>query len=452
MSPQSPSDPTLPGDPPGYGYIPVPQAPRRRLAAAISYAVVAAVAACAGGLAVALTSSSGSPPSASAGLSPGSSSAPGTEPGAAASSDAGISGAALQGVQNAVRPGLVVINSSLQDDGPDVYGAAGTGMIISRSGLVLTNNHVIDGTNGLTATVVATGKTYPAIWLGYDKGSDIAVIKLEGASGLTPVPLGNSSAARVGDGVVVMGNAGGTGSITTATGAITGLNLPIMASDEGGGDAEHLTGMIRTDADIIQGDSGGPLVTTAGQVIGMDTASNSGDMASQRDVGFAIPINKAMTVARQIITDKPGPGVRVGATGFVGVLVPSGPNGQQSTAANPNRQLQQEEQQSQTFGQSQVAPNTCVTSDQNPGIPAKVAPVSSGTLVLGALCQTPAADAGMIPGDVIVKVNSQTISSPSSLMTILQKIPGGKSITLTWVTPNDQTVTKSLTLSSAPPQ
>jgi S1-C subfamily serine protease len=457
MSPQSPSDPTLPGDPPGYGYIPVPQAPRRRLAAAISYAVVAAVAACAGGLAVALTSSSGSPPSASAGLSPGSSSAPGTEPGAAASSDAGISGAALQRVQNAVRPGLVVINSSLQDDGPDVYGAAGTGMIISRSGLVLTNNHVIDGTNGLTATVVATGKTYPAIWLGYDKGSDIAVIKLEGASGLTPVPLGNSSAARVGDGVVVMGNAGGTGSITTATGAITGLNLPIMASDEGGGDAEHLTGMIRTDADIIQGDSGGPLVTTAGQVIGMDTASNSGDMASQRDVGFAIPINKAMTVARQIITDKPGPGVRVGATGFVGVLVPSAPDGQRSTQTSPQVQLQQLEQSEQQQdpglgGGAYPAPAGCLPNAADAGIPDHIAPASSGALVLGALCHSPAAAAGLTAGDVITAAAGQQVSSPASLTSILATVSAGKKITINWVAPAGQTVTRAVTLSQIPPQ
>jgi hypothetical protein len=156
-------------------------------------------------------------------------------------------------------------------------GRAGTGMIISRSGLVLTNSHVIDASNGLTATVVSTGRTCPAIWLGYDKGSDIAVVKLEGASGLTPIPLGNSSAVKVGDGVVAMGNANGTGSITTATGAITGLNQAITASDDGSGEsAEHLTGMLQTGADIIQGDSGGPLASTADKVIGMAGRSRFG--------------------------------------------------------------------------------------------------------------------------------------------------------------------------------
>jgi S1-C subfamily serine protease len=130
------------------------------------------------------------------------------------------------------------------------------------------------------------------MWLGYGKSSDVAVIKLEGGSGLTPVPLGNSSAVKVDDGVVAMGNANGTGGITTVTGAITGLNQAITASDVGGGEsAEHLTGMLQTDADIIQGDSGGPLVSTAGKVIGMDTASSSDVMASQENVGYAIPIN-----------------------------------------------------------------------------------------------------------------------------------------------------------------
>jgi S1-C subfamily serine protease len=173
--------PAGPGQP-GYGYVPVPQPPRRRWAPLISYVAVAAVAACCGGLAVGLTSSSGRPPSASAGLRPGSGAS--AEPGAVPTPGADISSATLQRVESAVQPGLVVINSELQDDGADVSGAAGTGMIVSSSGLVLTNNHVINATNGLSATVVATHKTYPAMWLGYDKGSDIAVIKPTGPAGL----------------------------------------------------------------------------------------------------------------------------------------------------------------------------------------------------------------------------------------------------------------------------
>ena len=444
--------PPGPGQP-GYGYVPAPP-PRRRWTPLISYVAVAAVAAGCGGLAVALTSSSASPPSANSGLNPasGPSTGPGTTPGA------GISSAALQRVENAVRPGLVVINSKLQDDGADVSGAAGTGMIISSSGLVLTNNHVINATNGLTATVVATHKTYPAMWLGYDKGSDVAVIKLEGASGLTPVPLGNSSAVKVGDGVAAMGNANGTGGITTVTGEITGLNEAVMASDEGSGEsAERLTGMLQTDADIIQGDSGGPLVSTAGKVIGMDTASNSDVMTSQESMGYAIPINKAMTIAREIIAGKPGGGVRVGATGFVGVLVASAPDGTQSTQTSPRAQLQQmeegEEQQGLGPGGSfYTSPSGCLSNTAAAGVPGHIAPASSGALVLGALCQSPAAAAGLAAGDVITAAAAQQVSSPASLTSILAKVPAGKTITIAWVTTDGQTVTHLLTLAQIPPQ
>ncbi len=471
MSSQSPSEPTAPGDPhradedrddsggsvtapagpwqAGYGHVPGPQPPRRRLAGIMSYIAVAAVAACGGGLAVGLTSNSGSPPSASSGLHPGSS----IEPGA----DTGISSATLQRVENAVQPGLVVINSRLQDDGADVSGAAGTGMIISRSGLVLTNNHVIDASNGLTATVVSTGKTYPAVYLGYDKGSDVAVIRLEGASGLTPVPLGDSSAVRVGDRVVAMGNANGTGSITTVTGAITGLNEAITASDEGSSEsAEHLTGMLQTDADIVRGDSGGPLVTAAGKVIGMDTASSSDIMASQQNMGFAIPINKAITVARQIIAGKPGPGVHIGATGFVGVLVPTAPGGGQSAQTSPRVQLQQmEESEQQDLGPGgslYPAPGGCLSNTADAGIPEHIAPASSGALVLGALCDSPAAAAGLAAGDVITSAAGQQVSSPASLTTILATVRAGKKITVVWVTPAGQTITRLVTLAQIPPQ
>jgi S1-C subfamily serine protease len=468
--PGLPSPPAVPGPPnagpwgyprpgpgqPGYGRVMVPQPPRRRLATLISYAAVAALAACAGGLAVGLTSGRGSPPSASPGLQPGSGA--GTEPGASTSSGVGISTATLQRVENAVLPGLVVINSRLQDDGPDITGAAGTGMIISRSGLVLTNNHVIDATNGLTATVVSTGKTYPAMYLGYDKGSDIAVIKVEGASRLTPVPLGNSSAVRVGDGVVAMGNANGTGRITAVTGAITGLNQAITASEEGSGEsAERLTGMLQTDADIIKGDSGGPLVSTAGQVIGMDTASSSGIMASQQNVGFAIPINKAMTIARQIVAGKPGPGMHIGATGFVGVLVPTAPSGGQSTQTSPRVQLQQmeESEEQQDLGPGgglYQAPTGCLPNAADAGIPGHIAPAPSGALVLGALCDSPAAAAGLAAGDVITSAAGQQVSSPASLTSILATVRAGKQTTIVWVTPAGQTITRAVTLAQIPPQ
>jgi len=439
--------------PGGYG-----QPPRRRrsLATAITYIAVAAVAATTGGLLVGLADSHNQPAASSGSGNSGLPNSGLGNPfgsGNSGNSGTGLSSATLHKVENAVTPGLVVINSNLKYEGSGAAAAA-TGMIISSNGRVLTNNHVINGTTGLTATVVSTGRRFTAKWLGYDKSSDVAVIQLVGASGLRTVPLGNSSTVKLGDYVVGMGNAGGTGGITSAVGSITGLNQTITASDNGSGATpERLTGMLQTNADIIPGDSGGPLANTSGQVIGMDTAASTNVIENgQQDVGFAIPINKALAIARQIIAGQSSPGVHIGSAGFVGVLVPGGKNGTQSTQSNPSAQLRQQEQTQQSFGGAIPAPNHCLASDAQAGVPTKIAPVSSGTLVLGSLCRTPAAQAGLLPGDVITKVNSQSVSSPASLMNILLTMHGGSTAKLTWVTPSGQTVVRSITLASAPPQ
>jgi S1-C subfamily serine protease len=446
------------GMPGGYG-----QPPRRRrrgLTTAITYLAVAAMAATAGGLVVAFADNTSQQPSASSGsgsFGNGSNPFSGNSPanggnGIGGNAGSNINQSTLQKVESAVIPGLVVITSNLKYDGSGAAAAA-TGMIISKNGTVLTNNHVINGSTGLTAVVVATHRSYPAKWLGYDKGSDVAVIQLVGASGLTTVPIGDSGKVNVGDNVIGMGNANGTGNITSVPGAVTALNQTITASDDGSGaSSERLTGMIQTNADIIPGDSGGPLASTSGKVIGMDTAaSTNGITSNQQDVGFAIPINKALTIARQIIAGRQGAGIQIGTTGFVGVLVPSGANGAQSNATSPSVQLQQQEANQQQFGQVNPAPGGCLQNNASPGVPTKIAPVDSGTLVLGSLCGTPAATAGMMAGDVITRVNSQVISSPASLMNTLKAVRGGSTISLTWVTPSDQTMTRSLTLAAAPP-
>jgi S1-C subfamily serine protease len=148
--------------------------------------------------------------------------------------------------------------------------------------------------------------------------------------------------------------------------------------------------------------------------------------------------------------------VRVGSTGFLGVVVIPGANGQQSTQGNPHSQLQQQEQNNQqnSLGNGQFggAPaGQCLTSDGNAGVPTKIAPVSSGTLILGSLCGTPAATAGLGSGDVVTSVNGRAVSSPSSLVSILGLLHKGQSVTVTWVTPTDHTISKSMTLAAAPP-
>jgi S1-C subfamily serine protease len=331
-------------------------------------------------------------------------------------------------------------------------------MIISSNGLVLTNNHVIDGTTGLQAKVVSTGKVYDAEWLGYDKTSDIAVIKLVNASGLRTVPLGNSNTVKVGDGVVAMGNANGTGNITTVTGRITGLDKKITASDDGEG-SEQLSDMIQTDSDIIQGDSGGPLASTDGKVIGMDTAASTNTIGSSpTDVGFAIPINRAITIADQIIAGRSSSTVKIGSVGFLGVVVVAGPNGKQgnSNLSSPQAQARQEQenqQQSGGFGGFGGSPSAgCLSNDVEATTPSKIAPVHSGTLILGSLCDTPAATAGLTGGDVVTNVNGTAVSSPSSLVTVLGGLKGGQKVKVTWVTPSGATKDGSMTLAAAPPQ
>ncbi|HKH89126.1 MAG TPA: trypsin-like peptidase domain-containing protein, partial [Acidimicrobiales bacterium] len=150
---------------------------------------------------------------------------------------------------------------------------AGTGMVLTSTGEVLTNNHVVEGATKISVTDIGNGKTYSAKVVGYDRSKDIAVLQLIGASGLQTVNLGNSSSVSVGEGVVAVGNANGAGGTPSyAGGAVTATNQSITATDQAGGDSEQLGGLIETNADVIPGDSGGPLVNASGQVIGMDTA------------------------------------------------------------------------------------------------------------------------------------------------------------------------------------
>jgi len=137
-------------------------------------------------------------------------------------------------------------------------------MVLNSDGLVLTNNHVIENATGITATVLATGKTYPAKVLGYDETGDVAAIQLQGASGLHTIPVGDSTAVKTGDSVLAMGNAEGESAIRPAPGSVTGVNQSITASDEGGSiTTEKLHGMIETNADIVSGDSGGALANSS---------------------------------------------------------------------------------------------------------------------------------------------------------------------------------------------
>ena len=163
-----------------------------------------------------------------------------------------------------VSPALVDINSTF---GYQSAQGAGTGIVLTSNGEILTNNHVINGATKISVTDVGNGKTYTAKVVGYDDSHDIAVLQLQGASGLQTAKLADSSTAAVGAGVVAIGNAGGTGGTPSyAGGSITALNQSITASDDLDGANEQLTGLIEVNANIQPGDSGGSLVNTAGSV------------------------------------------------------------------------------------------------------------------------------------------------------------------------------------------
>ena len=385
---------------------------------------------------------------------PGASAVP--SPAASSLGGTGTSGS-VQQVVNKVEPGLVVVDTTLQYSSE---AGAGTGMVINPAGLVLTNNHVIAGSTKITATVVATGRTYPATVVGYDKTGDIALIRLQGAAGLKTVPVGNSAEVRTGEPVVALGNAEGQGTIIPAGGQVTGLDKTITAADQGGtASTETLHGMIQTNANVVPGDSGGPLATTAGQVIGMDTAGNNVSLAQQQPTGFAIPINTALAVARQIAAGHASSAITIGYPPFLGIFTSSG------NSPNPQVQAQQQEVQN-GFGNgfggfggfngygpgSPATTPACYTSNADLAVPTSIAPVSSGTLVDGTICGSPAASAGITGGSVITAVNGQPAGSPAHLTTILARYHPGDAVSLTWVNPAGRRVTSTVHLAAGPPQ
>ncbi|HEX9034068.1 MAG TPA: trypsin-like peptidase domain-containing protein [Streptosporangiaceae bacterium] len=434
------------------GYLPRPgtrSGGRRML---LTYVTVAVVAAALGagltGLAIGGNSGSGTSAGAPSGGGPSAGGLPNGFPGTGSGAQRIISGATENAAVRRVRPGIVDISSNLAYQGSQ---AAATGMVISPGGLVLTNNHVITGTTQLNATVVSTGQHYAAKWIGYDASDDVAVIQLIGAHNLRTVPIGRSATVKLGDHVIAIGNAYGAGRTPPMVGSITGLNRTITASDSGAATKETLHGMLQTNAGIVQGDSGGPLVNTSGQVIGMDTAAATGSPGvSTQNVGFAIPIDKAMRIADQIIAGKPSPTVQIGSTGFLGVLVPAG---HASQATNPVQQRQRQAQQDQGSSGFPVVPSppTCLQNQQSAGVPAHVAPVSSGALIIGELCATPASRAGIIAGDVITSVGGHRVASPSQLTSVMLHFKPGQSVKVSWVDINGQVHTMSLLLVNAPP-
>lgn len=260
--------------------------------------------------------------------------------------------------------------------------AAGTGMVLTADGEVLTNRHVVEGETSLSVTVTATGDTYSGHVVGISTTTDVAVVQLENASGLTTVKT-SSADVQLGDAVVGVGNAGGTGGTpSAAAGSVTGVDRSITASDGNGGDSEQLTGLIETDADIQPGDSGGPLLNASNETVGMDTAGSE-----QGADGYAIPIATALEVARQI--EAGGAGTRAGA-------------------------------------------GTSASSGQHARLGVEVVDGADGAQVAGVVEGSPAAAAGLTVGDTITSVAGSAVSSVSDLGAVMSSLSPGRPVVVTW--------------------
>jgi S1-C subfamily serine protease len=292
--------------------------------------------------------------------------------------------------------------------------------------------------------------------VGYDATHDVALLKISGPPDLRPVAMGNSAQVALGTPVVALGNAEGQGGRPrAAAGVINSLDKTISPTDESTGATETLHNMLQTDADIVSGDSGGPLANAAGQVIGMTTANASSSQSSSSVLGYAIPINAALAVAHQIATGQASSAVQIGLPGFLGVLVP------QSNSSSPQRQAAQQRQQEQQQEQQGNGPgpggNTgpagtggCAQDNSDTSVPAAIAPASQGALVDGVLCNTPAADAGLVSGDVITTVNGRPVTTPGSLTRTMEGFHPGAKVVLGWQTAPGQYRTTTVALAPAP--
>lgn len=273
---------------------------------------------------------------------------------------------------------------------------AGTGIIVSSDGYILTNKHVIDSARTV-GVVLSDGTRYDEVKvIGTDPLNDVAFLKIPDVKDLTPVDLGNSSSARVGQQVVAIGNSLGQYQNTVTSGIISGTGRPVSA--QSGNTIESLTDLLQTDAAINPGNSGGPLLNMAGQVIGMNTAV----AADAQGIGFAIPINGIKGILKGVV-----------ATGevkraFLGVnYIPVTP-------------------ESADLYKLSVKSGAYVYNEQ--------------TTAVGK--DSPADKAGIKDKDIITKVNDVEVGASGALATLLGEYAPGDTVMLTIIRDNKERTVK----------
>jgi len=300
--------------------------------------------------------------------------------------------------------GVVVIETAL---GYQQTAAAGTGVVLTSDGEVLTNNHVIRGATTIRVLDPRTGNRYGARVLGYSVSSDIAVLRLQRASGLTTALLGTSTGLRRGQTVIAVGNAGGARRLVVSRGSITAVGRTITAGD-GHGIEQQLRGLIETNAELRPGDSGGPLLDARGRVVGINSAASTGfAFLSGSNEGYAIPIDRALAIWRRIESGRGTTEIHVGPTAFLGVAV---------HAAG--------------YYEGGYVP---------------------GAVVDNVVPDGPADRAGLAPQDVIVTLDGARVSTPAGVARVLLRKKPGDALRLAWIRAGRRSVATAR-LVSGPPQ
>ncbi|MDY0890875.1 S1C family serine protease [Frigoribacterium sp. CFBP9030] len=295
--------------------------------------------------------------------------------------------------------GVVTIVSTLNYD--DSYKSAGTGMILDADGLILTNNHVVQGATSIEVTDETTGRSYTADVVGTDATNDVAVLQLQDASGLTPVSFGDSDSVSVDDAVHSTGNAEGTGDLVTAAGSVLATDQSIQVQSETGTGGESLSGLIEIQSDVVSGDSGGPLRDADGDVVGIVTAASSGTTPI---TGYAIPIDDALSIAKQIVAGNGSDTIRIGLPPFLGAQI------------------------------SQTATGAATT-----GVP-----------IAGTVAGSAAESAGLVAGDTITALDGTPVADASALTAAVQAHESGDSVSLAWTDAAGASHTATVTLGDGP--
>jgi S1-C subfamily serine protease len=289
---------------------------------------------------------------------------------------------------------IVDINTSahvLGSDGLTPLGA-GSGMILTPDGEILTNNHVVEGASGIQVVIPGHGSETATV-VGVDPTDDVALLRLKDVSGLAPVAIGDASAVQVGDAITAIGNAFGKGGPPSiARGTVTAVHRTIVASDPTGTSSERLSDVIQIAASVHPGDSGGALVNADGQVIGIITAGPS--QSDQAGIGFAIPIDHALGIVNQIRAGHGSSDILLGERGFLGV------------------------------GVQAMDPQTAAQLGLND---------TSGVLVTGVEPGSPADKAGIIAPAAIRTIDGRTIGNLDDLGAALHAKTPGQQADISWV-------------------